>query len=82
MGKYVLEGKVISANNIGEKIYITRLSTFHLDKRIPFKFKRRQFVSFAMTTNNSQGQSPKHINVYLQQSIFSHAQLYILQCQV
>jgi len=58
IGKYVLEGRVISGSNIGEKVFIPRLSLTPSDNRIPFKFKRKQFsisVSFAMTINKSQG---------------------------
>jgi ATP-dependent DNA helicase PIF1 len=47
---------------------------------LPFKFQRRQFsltVSFAMTTNKSQGQSLKHIGLYTPRSVFSHDQLYV-----
>jgi len=58
MGKFVLEGKVISGSNIGEKVFIPRLSLSPSDVKIPFKFQRRQFpisVSFAMTINKSQG---------------------------
>jgi len=68
MGKYVLEGKVISGTNIGQKVYIPRLSLVPSDKKMPIKFQRRQFplaVSFAMTINKSQGQSLKHVGVYL-----------------
>jgi ATP-dependent DNA helicase PIF1 len=57
MDIYVLEGKVITGDNIGEKVYIPRLSLCPSDTRIPFKFQRRQFtifVSFAMTINKSQ----------------------------
>jgi ATP-dependent DNA helicase PIF1 len=43
MGKFVLEAKVISGSNIGEKVFIPRLSLQPSDIKIPFKFKRRQF---------------------------------------
>lgn len=80
MGKYVLEGKVISGSNIGHKVYIPRLSLTPDDIRIPFKFQRRQFpltISFAMTINKSQGQSLKHVGLYLSRSVFSHGRLYV-----
>ncbi|MCI22473.1 ATP-dependent DNA helicase PIF1, partial [Trifolium medium] len=57
MGRYVIEGKIISDSNIGEKVFIPRLSLIPLDKRLPFKFQHPQFplsVSFAMTINKSQ----------------------------
>jgi len=38
MGKFVLEGKVISGSNIGEKVSIPRLSLSPSDVKIPFKF--------------------------------------------
>ena len=38
MGKYVLEGKVISGSNIGEKVFILKLSLTLSDVRTPFKF--------------------------------------------
>jgi len=62
MGKFVLEGQVISGSNIGDKVFIPRLYLTPSDTRIPFKFQRKQFsltVSFAMTINKSQGQSLK-----------------------
>lgn len=40
MGRYVLEGKVITGSNIGEKVFIPRLSLEPSDTRIPFKFQR------------------------------------------
>jgi len=56
MSKFVLEGRVIFGSNVGDKVYIPRLSLSPSDIRIPFKFQRRQFpivVSFAMTINKS-----------------------------
>jgi ATP-dependent DNA helicase PIF1 len=80
MGRYVLEGKVISGSNIGDKVYIPRLSLTPLDTRVPFKFQHRQFpiaVCFAMTINKSQGRSLKQAGIYLPQSVISHDQLYV-----
>lgn len=85
MERYVLKGKIISDSNVGEKIFITRLSLNSSDKILPFKFQHWQFpltVSFAMTINKSQGQSLKHVGVYLTQSIFSHGKLYVALCKV
>lgn len=50
------------------------------DNRISFKFQRRQFptiVSFTMTISKSQGQSFRHVGVYLPQPILSQGQLYV-----
>ncbi|KEH34930.1 PIF1-like helicase [Medicago truncatula] len=57
MGRYVLKGRVISGSNVGEKVYILRLSLTPSDTIIPFKFQRSQFpisLCFAMTINKSQ----------------------------
>jgi ATP-dependent DNA helicase PIF1 len=58
LGMYVIEAKIIFGSNIGDKVFIPRLSLIPSDKRLPFKFQRRQFplsVSYAMTINKSQG---------------------------
>ncbi|AES72088.1 PIF1-like helicase [Medicago truncatula] len=44
MGRYVLEGRVISRSNIGDKVYVPRLSLQPSDTIIPYKFQRRSIV--------------------------------------
>jgi len=78
VGRFVLEGKVISGSNIGEKVFIPRLFVTPFDVKISFKFQRRRFplvVSFAMTINKSQGKSLKNVGIYLPSPVFSHGQL-------
>jgi len=84
MGKYVLEGKVITGSKLGMKIYISKLSITPSNLRIPFKFERRLFplaFSLAMTNNKSQGQYLKHLGVFLSQSNFFLIVNYMLMYQ-
>jgi len=78
--KFVLEANVISGSNIGEKVFIPRLSLSPSDVKIPFKFQRRQFpisVSFAMTINKSQGQPLKNVAIYMPSLVLSYGPLYV-----
>jgi len=44
IGRYVLEGKVITGSNIGDKVYIPILSLTPSDTRISFKFNVGSFI--------------------------------------
>ena len=64
---------------MGNKVFIPRIVISPSNTKWPFVLKRRQFpifVCFAMIINKSQGQSLKHVGLFLPKPIFSHGQLY------
>lgn len=79
LANFVLQAKIISGKNIGNLTLIPRISMSPLQSPWPFKLIRRQFpivVSYAMTINESQGQSFDYVGIYLPNPGFSHEQLY------
>ncbi|KAL8494192.1 hypothetical protein ACS0TY_025115 [Phlomoides rotata] len=56
LGNHIIEEHIISGRNIGNKIFIPRMTLTNADQTLPMNFNRRQFLiilSFAMTINKS-----------------------------
>ena len=58
LANHVIAVEIISGKNIGNKVYIPKMSMSPSQSPWPFKLLRRQFpimFSYAMTINKSQG---------------------------
>ncbi|MFS7889517.1 putative DNA helicase [Helianthus anomalus] len=85
LGNRVIEAEVISGSNIGARIFVPRIGIIPSDKKVPFRFQRRQFpvaLCFAMTINKSQGQSLSRVGLFMKNPVFSHGQLYVALSRV
>ncbi|XP_047267573.1 ATP-dependent DNA helicase PIF1-like [Capsicum annuum] len=77
---WVIEAKVLSRKEFGNKVYISRMSLTPSDSRIPLKFQQRQFpmiVFFAMIINKIPGQSLCSMGLFLKKPVFTDGQLYV-----
>ncbi|XP_071728382.1 uncharacterized protein [Rutidosis leptorrhynchoides] len=64
----VIKAKILTGTHVGKLTAISRMLIVPSDKRIPFRFQRRQFpvaVCFAMTISKSQGQSLSNVGLFL-----------------
>ena len=80
LGDHVIEAKIKTGTHARKITYLPRMQLMPSDKRVPFKFKRRQFpiaVCFAMTINKSKGQSLAEIGLYLRKLVFNDEQVYV-----
>lgn len=74
----LIEATILTGKSKGEVCLIPRIPMIPTD--MPFEFKRLQYpvrLSFAMTINKAQGQTLHVCGVNLEESCFSHGQLYV-----
>ena len=70
----LLRCEICTGNKIGEIVFLNRI-TLYCENIYPFIFRRRQFpvkLAFAITINNSQGQTFDKIAIDPRKDIFSH----------
>ncbi|XP_057517836.1 uncharacterized protein LOC130798754 [Amaranthus tricolor] len=81
LGHHIIEATILSRCNKGDKVFIPRIALSPSDSScFPVRLHIRQFplsLCVAMTMNKSQGQSLKHVGLFLPKPIFSQGQLYI-----
>lgn len=84
LGKWSIRGDIrddiISGINIRQNVTIPRIIMSPNESRRPFKLNRQQLPlapCFAMMINKNQGQSLKHVHLYLPKQVFTRGQLYV-----
>jgi hypothetical protein len=76
----VLEIRLITGDNAGEKVFIPRMRLQPIEGQLPFTLTRLQFpvrLCFSMSINKSQGQSVQHVGLDFRSPVFTHGQFYV-----
>ncbi|CAN1274847.1 ATP-dependent DNA helicase PIF1 [Linum perenne] len=85
LGTWSIEIEIITGSNIGDRVYLPRMTLSNKQKSLNFTLLRRQYplaLSFAMTINKSQGQTLQNVGLCLKKQVFTHGQLYVALSRV
>ncbi|CAN1298313.1 ATP-dependent DNA helicase PIF1 [Linum perenne] len=85
LGQWFIEAQIISGSNLGESVFLPRMTLTTEYSSLNIVLSRRQYpiaICFAMTINKSQGQTLQQVGLCLQHQVFSHGQLYVALSRV
>ena len=81
LGRKYIRARIIVGRHSGNEVFLPRIPMDTTeDGSSTVMFRRRQFPlkpAFAMTINKAQGQTLRHVGLYLPQPVFGHGQLYV-----
>ncbi|KAM0927823.1 hypothetical protein ACQ4PT_002084 [Festuca glaucescens] len=80
LSECVMEAKIMTACNIGERVYIPSIVLHAPSTRWPFTLQHWQYqvcICYAVTINKGQGQTLDKVGVFLPKPSFPHGQLYV-----
>eukprot|EP00794_Sanderia_malayensis_P002293 gene2293-biopygen2036 len=78
--RHVITAEIITTQNKGQYVMLPRITLTSQDSSLPISIARKQFpvrLAYCLTINKAQGQSLKHVGIYLPDPVFSHGQLYV-----
>src|SRR5436305_8274383 len=81
MAERVIETQILIGTHIGKRAFIPRISLdTSMSTGLGFILRRRQLLirlGFSMFINKAQGQSLDRVDIYLNNPVFAHGQLYV-----